>query len=96
MDKSKEEVMADKQTVNTIIDNLLEEAVQLAITEWAHQEYPNDAVFYDVTVKQAKAQLSQLLIKERLDELNRFDPTDSHPYIQKRRANLNNQIKGRT
>ena len=54
-------------TIDKIIDELLAEAIEKAITEWAGQEYPNDATFYDVTVKEAKQAITSL-IKELVAE----------------------------
>lgn len=48
-------------TIDKIIDELLAEAIEKAITEWAGQEYPNDATFYDVTVKEAKQAIKALI-----------------------------------
>ena len=60
-------------TIDKIIDELLAEAIEKAITEWAGQEYPNDATFYDVTVKEAKQAIKALIAnqvaKARIDEL---------------------------
>jgi len=60
-------------TIDKIIDELLAEAIEKAITEWAGQEYPNDATFYDVTVKEAKQAIKALIANQvreaRLDEL---------------------------
>ncbi len=62
-------------TIDKIIDELLAEAIEKAITEWAGQEYPNDATFYDVTVKEAKQAIKALIANQvaeaRIDELNR-------------------------
>ena len=60
-------------TIDKIIDELLAEAIEKAITEWAGQEYPNDATFYDVTVKEAKQAIKALIANQvreaRIDEL---------------------------
>jgi hypothetical protein len=51
-------------TIDKIIDELLAEAIEKAITEWAGQEYPNDATFYDVTVKEAKQAIKALIANQ--------------------------------
>ena len=62
-------------TIDKIIDELLAEAIEKAITEWAGQEYPNDATFYDVTVKEAKQAIKALIANQvaeaRIDELKK-------------------------
>ena len=50
--------------LDKIIDELLAEAIEKAITEWAGQEYPNDATFYDVTVKEAKQAIKALIANQ--------------------------------
>lgn len=58
-------------TIDKIIDELLAEAIEKAITEWAGQEYPNDATFYDVTVKEAK----QAIYTDLMELIGEDEPT---------------------
>ena len=59
-------------TLDEIIDNLVVEAVEKAIIEWAGQECPIDASFYNITVVDAKQALTQwrdiAIAEARIDE----------------------------
>lgn len=79
-------------TIDKIIDELLAEAIEKAITEWAGQEYPNDATFYDVTVKEAKQAIKALIANQvaeaRIDELERL----LRPFLNKRVYGVNAEL----
>jgi len=75
--------------VNEIIDDLLAEAIEKAITEWAGQEYPNDATFYDVTVKEAKQAIKALIAQEiRIATDRAFDKFNKATLIGEKKARI--------
>jgi len=88
-------------TIDKIIDELLAEAIEKAITEWAGQEYPNDATFYDVTVKEAKQAIKALIANQvaeaRITELtisrDRFVPGWEKDWFDDRIAELKGDDK---
>lgn len=83
-------------TIDKIIDELLAEAIEKAITEWAGQEYPNDATFYDVTVKEAKQAIKALIATQiqeaKLKELEDFRNSWHTMIRQEVHQDLNDRI----
>ena len=76
-------------TIDKIIDELLAEAIEKAITEWAGQEYPNDATFYDVTVKEAKQAIKALIAQEiRIATDRAFDKFNKATLIGEKKARI--------